>query len=257
MDRDYIAAFGRLLLDFLRRFYWRVEVSGLERVPSRGRAILAGTHRGFMPWDAAMVLHIVARSCGRVPRFLIHPGLIKFPFLFNIMTKCGGIIACQENANHILAREELLGIFPEGVRGSFRLYRDAYQLGKFGRNDFVKMALRNSAPIIPFVIVGSAETFPIIAKIEWDWWRRFAKWPFIPVTPTFPFLPVPLPSKWHAQFLAPIHVEDMYPAEAAEDLATVASISREVRRLMQEAINKILNRRKSVFYGSVFGEGST
>ncbi len=253
MDKNYVAAFSRTLFNFLRRYYWRVEVDGLERVPREGRAILVGIHRGVMPWDGAMVLDLLAQRFGRFPRFLMHPGLIKFPFIFNLMTKLGGIIACQENADHILERDEMLGIFPEGVSGPFRLYRDAYRLGKF-RNDFVKIALRHRAPIVPFVIVGSAETFPVMAKIKWGWWKRHSQWPFIPLTPTFPFLPLPLPSKWHMQFLAPLQIGSQYPPEAVDDPTIVRAISQEVRGRMEETMEKILSRRKSIFYGSVFKE---
>ena len=255
MDKGYINAFGRTLFKFLHDRYWRVEVEGLGHVPARGRAVLVGVHRGFMPWDAVMTLHLLARELGRYPRFLIHPGLIKFPFLFNFHTKLGGVVACQENADRVLSRDEILAIYPEGIRGAFALYRDAYRLGKFGRDDFVKMALRHRAPIVPFVTVGSAETFPILGKLDWGWWKRRTEWPFFPLTPTWPLAPVPLPSKWHTQFLAPVHVEHRYPPEAAEDSAAVRAISSEVKGRMEEAIQEMLRRRKSVFFGSIFGNG--
>jgi nucleoside-diphosphate-sugar epimerase/1-acyl-sn-glycerol-3-phosphate acyltransferase len=254
MDKEYIAAFGRTLFKFLHDHYWRVEYEGLGHVPREGRAVLVGVHRGFMPWDAVMALHLLVRETGRYPRFLIHPGLVKFPFLFNFHTKLGGVIACQENADRLLARGELLAIYPEGIRGAFALYREAYRLGKFGRDEYVKMALRHRAPIVPFVNVGSAETFPIIAKLDWGWWKRRTEWPFFPITPTWPLLPVPLPSKWHTQFLAPVHVEERYPPEAADDPAAVRAVGREVRARMEEAMGEMLRRRKSVFYGSIFGE---
>jgi 1-acyl-sn-glycerol-3-phosphate acyltransferase len=250
MDEDYIAAFGRTLFRFLERRYWRIEVDGFERVPREGGAVLAGPHRGFMPWDGIMLIHMIAKRTGRVPRFLMHPGLIRWPFCFNFMTKLGGVIACQENAAYVLEREGLLGVFPEGVNGVFTLYRDAYRLGKFGRNDFVKIALRHQVPIIPFVNVGSAETFPILKKFEWGWWKRCTDWPCLPVTPT----PLPLPSKWHVQFLAPVDIKGRYPPEAAEDAGVVRSISLEVRSRMEAAIEHILSRRRSIFYGSIFGQ---
>jgi 1-acyl-sn-glycerol-3-phosphate acyltransferase len=205
-----------------------------------------------MPWDGVMMLHLIMKQTGRVPRFLIHPTLVKFPFLANFMTKLGGVIACRENADYILKRNELLGVYPEGIRGAFTLYYRAYELGRFGRNDFVKMALRNRAPIIPFVTVGSAEIFPILAKVQWRWWQQHTEWPFFPITPTFPLIPLPLPSKWHTQFLSPIHVEKLYGPEAAEDPEIVQAISWEVRSKIQAAIDNMLRRRKSIFFGSVF-----
>jgi 1-acyl-sn-glycerol-3-phosphate acyltransferase len=254
MDKGYIDAFGRTLFRFLHERYWRVEVAGLEHVPARGRAVLVGVHRGFMPWDAVMTLHLLARELGRYPRFLIHPGLVRFPFLFNFHTKLGGVIACQENADRVLERGDILAIYPEGIRGAFALYRDAYRLGKFGRDEFVKVALRHRAPIVPFVTVGSAETFPIIGKLNWGWWKRQTEWPFFPITPTWPLAPVPLPSKWHTLYLPPLNVEDRYPPEAADDPETVRAVSREVRARMEEAMRDIVRRRKSVFFGSVFDE---
>src|SRR5262249_35835428 len=217
MDKDYIQAYGHTLFKFLHNSYWRIEVDGLARVPRRGRSVLVGVHRGLMPWDGVMALHLISQRLGRYPRFLIHPTLVKFPFLFNFMTKLGGIIACQENADHGLKHDEILGIFPEGIHGAFVLYKNAYDLGKFVRAEFVKMALRNNAPIVPFVTAGTAEIFPIIKKIDWGWWKRYTELPCLPITPTFPLLPIPLPSKWHTQFLAPIHVEKWHPPEDADD----------------------------------------
>ena len=255
MDKNYISFFGRTLFKFMHDHYWRVEVDGLEQIPNHGRGVLVGVHRGFMPWDAVMFLHELVTQKNRFPRFLIHPGLIKYPFLFNFHTKLGGVVACRENADYMLENDKLLGIFPEGMRGAFTLYKDAHRLGKFGRNDFVKIALRNRAPLIPFVTLGSAEIFPILAKINWGWWKRQTEWESLPITPTFPFLPpVPLPSKWHTQILPAIHIEEMYEPEAADDPQIVRAISREVRAQMQAALDDLRARRKSVFYGSIFNE---
>lgn len=252
MDKSYIRFYGKTLFKFLCDFYWRIEAKGLEHVPREGRAMLVGMHRGFMPWDGVMALHLLVRKTGRYPRFLTHPGLLKFPFLANFMTRLGGVIASQQSADRVLESDELLGIFPEGIHGAFTSYRNAYQLQEFGRDAFVKMALRNRAPIVPFVTVGSAEIFPILGKIKSRLWTRYADWPFIPLTPTFPLIPIPLPSKWHTQFLAPIHIEKDYPPEAVRDRSIVKAISLEVRTRMQQAVNDMLARRKSIFFGSIF-----
>ncbi|HEX7182755.1 MAG TPA: 1-acyl-sn-glycerol-3-phosphate acyltransferase [Thermoanaerobaculia bacterium] len=254
LDEGYIAAYGRTLFRFLHDVYWRIEHQGIENVPRQGRVVLTGVHRGFMPWDGVMALHLLRREIGRTPRFLIHPCLIKFPFLANYMTKLGGILACQENADWILGRDEILGMFPEGIGGAFTPYRDAYKLGKFGRDEYVKMALRSRAPIVPFVTVGSAEIYPILARIDSKFVRRVAEWPYLPITPTFPLPGLPLPSKWHTRFLEPLPVHERYPPEAAEDPEVVHEISREVRARMAAAIQEMLGRRRSIFFGSVFGK---
>ncbi len=254
LDEGYIDAYGRTLFRFLHDRYWRIEHRGLEHVPREGRAVLTGVHRGFMPWDAVMALHLLRRETGRIPRFLIHPCLIKHPFLANYITKLGGIVACQENADWVLGQEGLLGMFPEGIGGAFTMYRDAYKLGRFGRDEYVKMALRNRAPIVPFVTVGSAEIYPILGRVDSKLVRRVLEWPYLPITPTFPLPGLPLPSKWHTRFLEPIPVHEQHPPEAADDPRIVRQISAEVRARMEAAIREMLERRKSIFFGSVFGK---
>lgn len=252
MDKDYIHFYGKTLFRFLCDFYWRIEAKGLEHIPQQGRAVLVGMHRGFMPWDGVMALHLLVKKTGRYPRFLTHPALLKFPFLANFMTKLGGVVASQQSANRVLESNELLGIFPEGIHGAFTTYRRAYQLQEFGRDAFVKIALRNRAPIVPFVTVGSAEIFPIFGKIKSRLWTRYTGWPCVPLTPTFPLLPLPLPSKWHTQFLAPIHIENEYSPEAERDRSAIKAISLKVRTIMQQAVNEMLGRRRSIFFGSIF-----
>ena len=161
-------------------------------------------------------------------------------------------------------RPGVFNIAPDGVvplRAAARIVRSLcvpfprtlqrYTLQGFGRDDFVKMALRYRAPIVPFVTIGSAEIFPIFGQIKSRRWTRYSDWPCLPIS-TFPFLPVPLPSKWHTQFLPPIHVEEQFPSGAAPDASLVKRISGEVRTKMQQAVDDMLCRRRSIFFGSVF-----
>jgi nucleoside-diphosphate-sugar epimerase/1-acyl-sn-glycerol-3-phosphate acyltransferase len=252
LDREYIERSWRGVMGFLHRRYWRVESSGLEHIPRQGGAVLVGMHRGFMPFDGVMTLHSVVQGTGRVPRFLIHPGVgMRFPFLFNLMSKLGGVIACQENANRILESGQLLGVYPEGIRGAFTMYTRAHRIGPSWRNDCVAFALRHGVPIVPFVTIGSAEIFPIVGRIDWRWWKRFTEWPFIPVT-----TPFPLPSKWHTAFLEPLHVEHEYGRETADDPRAIRAISTRVKRQMEEAVTDLRRRRRSLFFGSI-GEGGS
>jgi len=254
MSPRYIAAFSRTLFRFLHDAWWRVEQRGVGRVPRQGAAVLVGVHRGFMPWDGVMALHLIRREVGRLPRFLVHPSLLKFPFLANYMRRLGGIFATQGNADLVLHREGLLAIFPEGIRGAFRRYRGVYELGNFGRRDYVRLALAHGAPIVPFVTVGSAEIYPILGRVDWRWVKRLTEWPYLPLTPTFPWLPVPLPSKWHTRFLEPLETAGRWSPQQADDPAVVAEIGDLVEERMQEAINRMLERRRSWWWGSVFDE---
>jgi len=254
MDRAYIERLAKTLLRFLHDVYWRIEWRGLEHLPRQGKVVLVGCHRGHQPWDGVMLLHLIARETGRYVRFLIHPTLVKFPFLAPFMIKLGGLHACQENADWVLDRDEILAIFPEGIRGAFRRYKGVYKLGKFGRDEFVKIALRHQAPMVPCVTVGSAEIFPIFGRIDWPWWKRVSEWPYLPITPTMGL--VPLPSKWHTLFLEPVPT-DGHPPAAADDPEIVSALSREVRARMQAALDDLVARRRWIFWGSIFDKEKT
>lgn len=252
-DKQYIGWLHRTIMGFLHNVWWRVEVSGIENVPRQGGGVLTGVHRGFMPFDGTMLLYDAVKQRDRYPRFLIHPNLQKEAFLADFITRQGGVIACRQNADWVLQRGELLGFFPEGVEGAFSYYWVAHRLcADFGRDEFVKTALRNRVPIIPFVTVGNVEMFPMVAKFDWEWWKQMTGWPCFPIAPPFPLLPIPLPTKWHTLILEPLHTEETYGPEAASDEQIVAKIGNEVRMRLQAAIDDMRARRRWIFFGSIF-----
>ncbi|MEM7051733.1 MAG: 1-acyl-sn-glycerol-3-phosphate acyltransferase [Acidobacteriota bacterium] len=249
LDRPYIDRLGRTLFRFLHDRWWRIEWRGLEHVPRHGPAVLVANHRGHQPWDGVMMLHRLARDLGRYPRFLIHPALVKLPHLAPYISRCGGIPACRRNGDWVLSQGKLLAVFPEGIRGAFLPYRQCHRLTRF-RPDYARLALRHGAPIIPFVVVGSAEIFPILAKLDWDWWKRLSDWPTLPITPTLSL--VPLPSKWHIEVLPPIDPRQYGAADAADDPAVYRALDARVRSTMAETLGALLARRPGIFHGSAF-----
>jgi len=244
-DPAYRRRFGRTLFRFLHDVYWRVDTVGVEHVPAHGRAILVGVHRGFQPWDGVMVQQTIAAATGRHARFLMHPGLVMMPALAPYMTRIGGLPACRENADWVLERDGLLGVFPEGIRGAFSRYRESYRLTPWFRDEFAAFAIRHSAPVVPFVTVGTAETFPVLGRIDWEWWKRKTLWPFLPVT-----TPLPLPAKWHTRILPPVAVDRYAPADA-DDPEAVASLAALVREQLAAALAGLLARRRFRFFGKL------
>jgi 1-acyl-sn-glycerol-3-phosphate acyltransferase len=249
MDAGYIRSMS-WLLDFLRKIYWRIEYEGMENIPRHGRAFFVSNHRGFIPIDAVMHLGAVWEATGRLMRFLIIPGLLHPPFHSNFFTKLGGVIASQRNAARLFERENLVGIFPEGIRGAFTEYKNAYKLRDFSTSAFVRMAIENQAPMIPAVTVGHAEIYPIIGRINWRYLTRKLDWPFLPIAPPFPLLPLPNPSKWHVRILRPIPVSSIKPAEASNK-KLVRELSRYVQHVMQQNIDDMVRRRRNVFFGKI------
>lgn len=248
LDREFCRRLSRFVLAPLHDRWFRVGVEGLERVPTAGGFVLSGPHRGYVPLDAFMLLHLLVREQGRVPRFLVHPGLLQQPFIAPLLQRSGGVVANQAIADRLLQRGEIVGVLPEGVRGAFAELRDVYRIRSFGRSDFVRIALRNRVPIVPFATVGPAESLPIWRLWKWSWWRRTMSWPGLPIGPLAP-LPLPLPARWHTIFLEPIRVDRELPPEAADDRAVVAEVAARFRRRIEAALADLRRRRRSVWSG--------
>jgi 1-acyl-sn-glycerol-3-phosphate acyltransferase len=230
--------------------WWRVEVEGVGRVPAHGRALLVGNHAGIMPWDATMMGVALQREhpLPRPPRFLVLDWAFDLPYVSIAIRRLGGVPASPFNAIRLLEEEELVAVFPEGVRGTGKAYRDRYRLQRFGRGGFVEIALRTGAPVVPVAVVGSEEIHPKIADAPLL--ARLTGAPFFPVTPTFPLLGplglVPLPSRWRIEFCEPLDFSS-YGPEAAADRALVLELSEQVRDVIQRKVYENLVKRRHAF----------
>jgi 1-acyl-sn-glycerol-3-phosphate acyltransferase len=249
LDLDYIRAWSWWFA-FLRNVYWRIDFEGMENVPEDGPALYTSNHRGFMPLDAVMHLSLVLTHRKRTIRFLIIPSLLKFPFLCNFLTKLGGVIACQENAARLFAEGNVVGIFPEGIRGAFTPYKQWFQLRDFSKSAFARIAIENQVPIIPTAVVGHAEIFPILARINSSYVTREFGWPYLPIAPMFPLAPIPIPSKWHMRILPPVPLAGLKPADA-ENVRLVRDFSRYIQDIVQTNIDDMRRKRTSIFWGKV------
>jgi 1-acyl-sn-glycerol-3-phosphate acyltransferase len=247
LDTKYLHAW-HWWFAFLRKVYWRIDFEGIEHVPERGPALFVSNHRGFMPLDAVMHLSLVQHEVGRIIRFLIIPSLLKMPFLSNFLTRVGGVVASQENATRLFAGGNIVGIFPEGIRGAFTPYHEAYLLRDFSKSAFARIAVENQVPILPAAVVGHAEIFPILARINWGYMTREWGWPYFPIAPMFPLAPVPIPSKWHIRYLPPIPVNGLSRTDAANPVL-MREFSRHVQEVIQVHVDEIVNRRKHIFFG--------
>src|SRR5258705_6775470 len=119
----------------------------MENIPETGRALSIANHRAFMPLDALMHLSLIFTHRRRVPRFLIIHSLLRTPFMCNFLTKLGGVVASQENAARLFEQESLVGIFPEGIRGTFTPYKRTNKLRDFSRSEFARLAVLHQAPV--------------------------------------------------------------------------------------------------------------
>lgn len=239
----------KAFFDFMYFKYFRVSVKGISNVPDEGRCILVANHSGVIPWDGAMlkVALFNEHPAKRDLRFLVDDFVFHFPFLGTLMNRIGGVRACPENALRLLSKEEVVSVFPEGIKGISKLFKDRYKLERFGRGGVIRLAFKSCAPIIPVSIVGAEEIYPLLYKSHVL--ARPLGLPFIPLTPLFPLLgplgAIPLPTKWSIQFGEAIH----YEADA-KDLNDDIRINREtekLRKLIQDMLLRQLEERTSVF----------
>jgi 1-acyl-sn-glycerol-3-phosphate acyltransferase len=248
-DEDFVDA-TEPLFDFLYDRWWRVEATGLENVPGHGGAMLASNHAGILPWDAMMISRAIQRHhrLPRHPRFLVLNWAFELPYVSVVMRKVGGVVASPHNALRLLREDRLVAVFPEGVKGTGKPFRERYRLQRFGRGGFVEVALRAGAPIVPVAVVGSEEIYPMLGDAPLL--ARLTGAPYFPLTPTFPWLGplgvIPLPSRWRIEFCEPIETA-AYGAADAEDRTLVLELSERVRDTIQRKLYENLVRRRHTF----------
>jgi 1-acyl-sn-glycerol-3-phosphate acyltransferase len=240
------------LLEFLYTLWWRVETTGIAGIPGTGPALIVANHSGVLPWDGLMIKvalrqeHPARRTC----RMLALDMFALLPFLAPLLSRTGAVRASQENGERLLRAGELVGVFPEGVKGVGKRFKDRYKLARFGRGGFVRLALRTGAPIVPCAVVGAEEIHPVLGSANIV--GKALGLPYLPITPTFPWLGplgmVPLPTKWSLDFGDPIPTASHGPA-AADDAILVNRLAQEVRGRIQTMVDARLARRQSVFFG--------
>lgn len=249
MDRAALET-TRPWLDVLFDRWWRVEVSGASELPHGRPCLFVANHSGLLPWDGLMVCHALARAHPgpETPRFLVEDWLLRLPFAQSWLTSLGGVRACRENAERLLRTRRSVVAFPEGAKGATKVFRQRYRVQRFGRGGVVRTAIAARVPLVPVAIVGAEETHPLLFKVEAA--ARSLGLPFVPVTPTFPWLGplglLPLPSKWWIGFGEPLRTDELDP-EAADDEILVWRMNEQLRAAVQSRLDEGLHERSSVW----------
>ena len=242
------------VLPLTRRVYekwFRTETVGVHNLPDEGSALIVANHAGGL-WalDGVMTATAVHEETPnhRFLRMLGADLVFNTPVLGEIARKTGSTLACNPDAERLLATGELVGVWPEGFKGIGKPFSERYKLQRFGRGGFVSAALRTGSPIIPTAIVGSEEIHPMLGNAKTL--ARIMGLPYFPLTPTFPWLGplgmIPLPSKWYIEFGEPIETAH-YGPEAADDPMLVFELTDRVREQIQGNLYRLLMQRRSVW----------
>ena len=242
------------VLNFYYRYWFRVEQEGIENVPSSGGALLVSNHSGALPPDAPMIMQSIRNEHPQPrPVYMLGEHWFKgYPGVGMIANKIGLVAAHPANAQRLLRDEGRLAlVFPEGQKGSRKLYWQRYKLRRFGRGGFVRTAMRAGVPIVPIAVVGAEEAMPIFAHVRPL--QRLTGLIYFPVNHAFPHFGLAaglmyLPAKFRIRFLEPVDLSG-YGPDDAEDVALVQSLSERIRAGIQREIDDLVASRKSVWFG--------
>ena len=228
--------------------WFRIEVRGADNLPAEGGALVVSNHSGTLPLDSVMTSLVVHDSTGRFLRMLAADLVFGLPFIGSLARKGGATLANQDDAERMLSRGELVGVWPEGYKGIGKPFAERYKLQRFGRGGFVSSALRTGVPIVPCSVVGAEEIYPMLGNAAPL--ARLLGMPYLPITPLFPWLGplglIPLPSKWLIEFGEPIRT-DSFPEGAADDPMLVFNVTDQVRETIQQTLYSLLMQRRGVF----------
>ncbi len=225
----------------LYRRYFRVASHGIEHIPAAGPAILVANHGGALPVDATMLcLDVLFRSQPlRIPRAVVDRFVPLLPFVSTAMARLGAVSGTRANVRRLLERGELLAIWPEGISGVAKSFRQRYRLQDW-RVGHAELAIRHRAPVVPVAIIGAEESWPVLARV-----RAFHMFgaPYLPI----PAVPWPLPAHYQIHYGSPIALHMDLPPDAADDPGVLAQAAARVRGAVRALIHHALTRRRGVF----------
>lgn len=161
--------YGFWLTRLIYEKYFRVEAHGVEQVPAEGPVLIIANHSGQLPLDGLLIGYALAsrQETPRIPRAMIERFFPTVPWIGNLLNEMGAVLGDPVNCAKMLANGEAVIVFPEGVRGSGKLYRNRYQLKRFG-NGFMHLAMKYR---------------PLSCRSAWSAARK-------------PYRPLPTSSRW-------------------------------------------------------------
>jgi 1-acyl-sn-glycerol-3-phosphate acyltransferase len=145
----------RLIFTLVLRLWFRPRVSGRENIPDSGPVILAPVHRSFADFG------FTAFCTDRKLFFMTKDSMWKNPWLGRLLLYVGAFPVHRESADRealqraeeVLARGQVLVLFPEGTRRDGPVIENLMEGAAF-------LSARTGAPIVPIGIGGSDLSMP-------------------------------------------------------------------------------------------------
>lgn len=221
-------------------WYFRVDSQGIENVPTSGAAILVANHGGVLPMDATIMCLDVLRRMDppRIPRAIADHFVPRLPFVSTLYARLGVVSGTRANVRTLLEQGELVAIWPEGVTGPAKSFKDRYRIKEW-RVGFAELAIRHDVPVVPVAIVGAEESWPLAWKLRGL--RPFGS-PYLPV----PATPIPLPAHYHIRYGQPLHLNGLAHRKI-DDPDVIANAATRVQVDLERLLDDTLRARRGVF----------
>lgn len=238
-------AYVRQLIGFgswLYRYYFRCQVFGIDNLPE-GRCLLVANHSGQLPYDGMMIA-LSAFFDGEPPRAvrsMVDRFVPNVPFVSPTLARLGQVLGTPKNCERLLADEQAILVFPEGVQGLNKLYRDRYQLQRFGTG-FMRLALKMRAPIVPVAVIGAEEQAPSFANLKGL--AKMVGLPALPLTVAPFFGALPLPTRYRLHFGQPM----VFQGDGDDEEPLVAAHVRDVKQRLQAMVVDGVAAREHIFW---------
>jgi 1-acyl-sn-glycerol-3-phosphate acyltransferase len=245
-------SFARRGFQFFYDKWFRVRWEGLEKVPTSGGALLVANHAGAVPMDAPIIMHGIEQELGRPVYGLADHFFRGTPVVGTLWSRLGGVPAHPDNAYRLLRDQQQLAlVFPEGTKGTSKVFTQRYRLRRFGRGGFVEIAMRSGVPIVPIAVMGSEETMPIVFNAHSL--ARMLGVPYVPVTANMLLMgPLGLflsfPAKITLRVLDPVHFE-VPPDQTRYSKSRIMDEAESIRISIQEALFDMLAHRDNPWLG--------
>jgi 1-acyl-sn-glycerol-3-phosphate acyltransferase len=247
------------LIGWLYQNYFRVQTDGWEHIPKTGKVLLIGSHNGGLAApDTVMMTYDWFRQFGtdRLAYAVMEPKVWQaLPGLARLAAQIGAIQPHPDIVRAALRRNAAVLIYPGGAKDVFRPYSLRNKIYFHGHKGFIKLALQEEFPIIPFISHGAHSTLIVLADI-YPQLQQLHKWGmpwlggFDPgVFPIYLGLPwgigvgplpnIPLPIPMHTRVCSPI-IFERYGQEASRDREYVEQCYQRVTEKMQQELDRLV-----------------
>ena len=241
----------------LIKHYFRGEVEGLGRLPE-GQALLVANHNaGITSMETFLLgLEYYQHTGGReLIRFLGHDMMGRLPLIGNFLIQVGMIRASHSAADKALQSGAKVMVLPGGNYEAFRPYRQRHKVDFGGHVGYVRLALRNRAPVVPVLCLGGHETLYVLFRgarlARLTGAKRFLRSDSFPLFFALPWglalgpiFHLPLPAKLEVEVGQPLDMQDHLDGGDPEDPEVLARLSALVQDRIQQMMDARAARRR-------------